>query len=173
MKTRTTRPTLLATAILASCALGAENGTNPNLEVIEIRQIDIDPQTGFVTLRWNSQFESTYAIEETTNLQFGWKESIPEISGDQLETTYTLLPQLSNIGAKAMFFRIRKLEESENNESDVQTAATDEADSIETSKSQTQIADAEKKEQVDRTSKSSTSSFKLIDPTQIPKRGIF
>lgn len=146
--TRTTRRTLLAIAILSSCAFGAGTVTNPNAEVIEIRKIEVDPLTGLVTLRWSSQAGSTYAIEETANPKFGWQERVNKVSGDPLETTFSLLPQASNYGAKTMLFRVRKMEKSEDGTNDLQAASTDKASSMSTTKSGVQNAAADTKLQV-------------------------
>lgn len=170
---RTTRRISLAIAILTSCAVDAGNLTNPDSEVIQMHKIEVDPANGLVTLRWNSQIGSTYAIEETTNPKFGWQESVRNVSGGPLETSFTILPQRSNYRAKMTLFRVRKMEESENQEYDLQTtsAAKAKTSSIEISEPEARNGSADRKLRVSETSSSSTIPIEPTHIPPIPKRG--
>ena len=104
----------LVLALLGSCAIGRESSTVPKAEVIQLHKVEIDQQSGVVTLRWSSRLGTTYAIEETSNSEFGWRESVHDIPGDPVQTSFALRPQHPDDGAKTLLFRVRKSEASGN-----------------------------------------------------------
>ena len=171
---RTTHRISLAVAILTSCAVDAGNLTNPDSEVIQMHKIEVDPANGLVTLRWSSQIGSTYAIEETSNPKFGWQESVRNVSGGPLETSFTILPQRSKYGAKMTLFRVRKMEESVDEEYDLQTASAAKAktSSIEISEPEPRNGSADRKLRVGETSSNSTTPIRPTRIRPIPKRGL-
>ena len=110
---RTTAILIVAALPLVSIGAG-QNASQQNYSAeIALRGVEYDPASGLVTLRWQSQAGKPYAIEETSNPELGWRQSVSEISGLSGETTLTVLPQAHAHGAKTMLFRIRELSETE------------------------------------------------------------
>lgn len=129
-QTKTPHRVSLAIALLATCATNAESFAFPSPEPIRVGRIEVDPLTGLVTLQWNSQIGSRYAIEETTQFAIGWQESRKDIEANSPQTTLSFLPQGSSDGARAKFCRIRMVEEFGNVE--VNTKVTSEKKAVET-----------------------------------------
>jgi len=89
-------------------------GGNPNQLIepralIDLLGISVHPDTSFVTLRWSSKAESSYIIEETTDLQKGWKENLSGIVGGAGETTFTFSPIQDHGSSQTTFFRVREM----------------------------------------------------------------
>jgi len=102
------------------------NQPNPSVDILGI---SFHQQSGLVTLRWTSQPDSSYIIEESTDLGKSWIRNLAGIEGSDTETSYTILPIQDQGRSRAMFFRVLKMPQ--------ETFETDDTSSSDKDSSQT------------------------------------
>lgn len=95
------------------------NQPNPSIDILGI---SFHQQSGLVTLRWTSQPDSSYIIEETTDLGKTWIRNLAGIEGNDTETSYTILPIQDQGRSRAMFFRVLEMPKESLESTDIDSA---------------------------------------------------
>ena len=98
----------VAAALSMSAGLAGANPsrTNPSIDILGL---SFHPESRLVTLRWTSQSDRSYIIEETTDLEKPWIRNLAGIEGGHAETSYTILPIQDQGKSRVMFFRVLEM----------------------------------------------------------------
>lgn len=91
---------------LAEDLSASEPYPEPNLAV---RDFQFNPDSGFVTLSWNSVEGRIYAIEELSNQRAAWLKATGNILGQTAETVWSFAPRFSHPSHTATLFRVREI----------------------------------------------------------------